>query len=105
MNNASSSSSHPPRNALQHQHRHQHRHQHQQRQRQATPIDNIHGSTAIEEEEDDVPLPVSTNEDNPDDPALHKRCIRRDQRIQFLDHLIRNLDMVIYCQISILYYM
>lgn len=90
MNNASSSIFHPQRNDT-----------HQQ-QRQATSIDNIHGSTATgEEEEEHVP----TSEDNRDDPVLRKRRIRRDQKIQFFDHLIRNLDMVVYCQLSILYYM
>lgn len=91
MNNASSSSSHPQPNDA------------DQQQQQATPIENIHGSTTTgeEEEEDHVP----TNENDRDEPALRKRHIRRDQRIQFFDHLIRNLDMVIYCQISILYYM
>ena len=35
----------------------------------------------------------------------HKRRIQRDQKASFLDHLIRNIDIVIYCQLSILYYM
>lgn len=48
---------------------------------------------------------MPTDEDDRDEPALRKRRIRRAQKLQFLDHLIRNLDMVIYCQISILYYM
>ena len=34
-----------------------------------------------------------------------KRRIQRNQKASFLDHLIRNIDIVIYCQLSILYYM
>ena len=34
-----------------------------------------------------------------------KRRIQRSQKASFLDHLIRNIDIVIYCQLSILYYM
>ena len=30
---------------------------------------------------------------------------QREQRAAFLDHLIRNIDIVFYCQLSILYYM
>ena len=30
---------------------------------------------------------------------------QREQRAAFLDHLIRNVDIVFYCQLSILYYM
>ncbi|MCJ1471148.1 hypothetical protein MMC07_009796 [Pseudocyphellaria aurata] len=87
MNNASSSSSHPQRNDT---------------EQRATPVDNVHGSTtAGEEEENHVPM----DEGDRDEPALRKRRIRRAQKLEFFDHLIRNLDMVIYCQISILYYM
>lgn len=90
MNNASSSSSHPQHNDI------------RQQQEGAISIDSIHGSTISgEEEEDHVP----TIEDDRQHPSLRKRRIRRDQKMEFFDHLIRNLDMVIYCQISILYYM
>ena len=34
-----------------------------------------------------------------------KRRRQREQRVAFLDHLIRNVDIVFYCQLSILYYM
>ena len=33
---------------------------------------------------------------------LHRQ---REQRAAFLDHLIRNIDIVFYCQLSVLYYM
>ena len=42
-----------------------------------------------------------------DNDALvqQKRRRQREQRAAFLDHLIRNIDIVFYCQLSILYYM
>lgn len=33
-----------------------------------------------------------------------KRLVR-DQKINFLDHLIRSIDIMVYCELSILYYM
>jgi len=39
------------------------------------------------------------------DPLQEKKRIQRDQKAAFLDHLIRNIDILIYCQLSILYYM
>ncbi len=55
--------------------------------------------------EDDVPLEEETaRSDGEDEPQRRKR-IQRDQRNIFLDHLIRNIDIMIYCQLSILYYM
>ena len=39
------------------------------------------------------------------DSVQRKRHRQRQQRTAFLDHLIRNLDIVFYCQLSILYYM
>lgn len=40
-----------------------------------------------------------------DDSAQQKRRRQREQRAAFLDHLIRNIDIIFYCQLSILYYM
>ena len=40
-----------------------------------------------------------------DDSAQRKRRRQREQRAAFLDHLIRNIDIIFYCQLSILYYM
>ena len=42
-----------------------------------------------------------------DEPAITqgKQRVRRDQRAAMLDHLIRNIDIMIYAQLSILYYM
>lgn len=40
-----------------------------------------------------------------DDSAQRKQRRQREQRATFLDHLIRNIDIVFYCQLSILYYM
>ncbi len=31
--------------------------------------------------------------------------VQRDQKAAFLDHLIRNVDIMIYAQLSVLYYM
>lgn len=64
--------------------------------------------------------PPPLNPDLPDDESLleeeaahideedehqYRKRIQRDQRHIFLDHLIRNIDIMIYCQLSILYYM
>ena len=42
---------------------------------------------------------------NNDASAQRKRRRQREQKAVFLDHLIRNIDIVFYCQLSILYYM
>ena len=34
-----------------------------------------------------------------------KSRLQRDQKATFLDNLIRNIDIMIYCELSILYYM
>lgn len=34
-----------------------------------------------------------------------RKSVREVQKMAFLDHLIRNLDIIIYCELSILYYM
>lgn len=46
---------------------------------------------------------VAANSD--DDSVQRKRRRQREQRAAFLDHLVRNIDIVFYCQLSILYYM
>lgn len=46
---------------------------------------------------------VATNSD--DDSVQRKRRRQREQRAAFLDQLIRNIDVIFYCQLSILYYM
>ena len=40
-----------------------------------------------------------------DDSVQRKRRRQREQRGVFLNHLIRNIDINFYCQLSILYYM
>ncbi|KAL8986604.1 MAG: hypothetical protein Q9177_004120, partial [Variospora cf. flavescens] len=40
-----------------------------------------------------------------EDPQHHVKKIRKRYQTQFLDHLIRQLDIMIYYQLSILYYM
>ena len=35
----------------------------------------------------------------------HKTRLQREKRGKFLDDLIRNIDIMIYCELSILYYM
>lgn len=42
---------------------------------------------------------------NDDDSVQRKRRRQREQKAAFLDHLIRNIDIIFYCQLSILYYM
>lgn len=44
------------------------------------------------------------------EPAAHPRVeeakrLRRDQKVQFLDHLIRSIDIMTYCELTVLYYM
>ncbi|CAF9909218.1 MAG: hypothetical protein ALECFALPRED_005414 [Alectoria fallacina] len=46
---------------------------------------------------------VAANSD--DDSVQWKRRRQREQRAAFLDQLIRNIDIMFYCQLSILYYM
>lgn len=40
-----------------------------------------------------------------DDSVQRKQRRQREQRAAFLDNLIRNIDIVFYCQLSVLYYM
>ena len=52
------------------------------------------------------PTTSSAAETNSDGGALQqKRRAQRDRKAAFLDHLIRNIDIMIYCQLSILYYL
>lgn len=46
---------------------------------------------------------VAANSD--DDSVQRKRRRQRGQRAAFLENLIRNIDIIFYCQLSILYYM
>lgn len=39
------------------------------------------------------------------DTAKRRKRAQQDQKAFFLDHLIRNIDIVIYAQLSVLYYM
>ena len=53
---------------------------------------------------DETPLEevaVSTGEDE----QQRRKRVQREQGNVFLDHLIRNIDIMIYCQLSVLYYM
>lgn len=38
-------------------------------------------------------------------PAEHEMRAQRNHKLSFLDNLIRNIDIMIYCELSILYYM
>lgn len=40
-----------------------------------------------------------------DGEEQNKRRLRQDRKATCLDHLIRNIDIMIYCQLSVLYYM
>lgn len=42
---------------------------------------------------------------NNDGEEQHKRHLQQDRKAACLDHLIRNIDIMIYCQLSVLYYM
>ena len=37
--------------------------------------------------------------------AQEKGRVRKKQRLVFLNHLIRNLDVIFYCELSVLFYM
>lgn len=54
--------------------------------------------------ENEAPLEETAASDSENNQQRRKR-MQRDQRDTFLDHLIRNIDIMIYCQLSILYYM
>lgn len=64
------------------------------------------------EDEDNDTVPANNNPDGGDDggdttitPEQRARRLRILKTIAFLDHLIRSFDFVVYCQISVLYYM
>lgn len=42
---------------------------------------------------------------NNDTEERHKRHLQQERKATSLDHLIRNIDIMIYCQLSVLYYM
>jgi hypothetical protein len=42
---------------------------------------------------------------NNDAEERQKRHLQQDRKATYLDHLIRNIDIMIYCQLSVLYYM
>jgi hypothetical protein len=44
-------------------------------------------------------------EGNNDGEGQRKRHLQQEKKAIFLDHLIRNIDIMIYCQLSVLYYM
>lgn len=74
---------------------------------------NNHGAIpSSSEDEDNDTVPANNNGDGVGDvsdtsltPEQHARRLRILKTIAFLDHLIRSFDLVVYCQISILYYM
>lgn len=74
---------------------------------------NSHGAIPSEEEDENNDTVAANNNgdgfgevsDNSTNPEQHARRLRILKTIAFLDHLIRNFDLVVYCQISILYYM
>ena len=49
-------------------------------------------------------LPSATTADDSNGDATLKR-LQLEKRVAFLDHLILNLDIMIYLQVSVLYYM
>ena len=51
---------------------------------------------------DDIPAALTADTSSP--LQVEKRA-QRDQKAAMLDHLIRDIDIVIYAQISVLYYM
>lgn len=80
------------------------------------PTNNNDGAIPSSTEDDDNDtLPANNNPDGGDDggdtttttttPEQRARRLRILKTTAFLDHLIRSFDLVVYCQISILYYM
>lgn len=43
--------------------------------------------------------------ENGTEPVQAKKYMQKVQKAAFLDHLIRNVDIMFYCQLSVLYYM
>lgn len=74
---------------------------------------NHHGAIpSSEEDEDNETVSANNNGDGVGDvsdtsttPEQRAQRLRILKTIAFLDHLIRSFDLVVYCQISILYYM
>ena len=54
---------------------------------------------------DAPPSPLTATPSIPTDSPEERKREYRDQKIKFLDHIIRNIDIMIYCELSILYYM
>lgn len=77
------------------------------------PNNNNDGAIPSSTEDDDnEAVPANNNPDGGDDgggttttPEQRARRLRILKTTAFLDHLIRSFDLVVYCQISILYYM
>ena len=53
-------------------------------------------------DQDASPMGAGASSSNPLD---QKKRVRKEMRTFFLDNLIRNLDIMIFCELSILYYM
>ena len=49
--------------------------------------------------------PASAGRCSTSSAAEQKYRAQKEQKLKFLDSLIRNIDIMIYCQLSILYYM
>lgn len=74
----------------------------------ASPSASDHGSHDLNDDTSNAPAIVSAAAVaavNDDDSVQRKRRRQREQRAVFLNHFIRNIDIVFYCQLSILYYM
>lgn len=73
----------------------------------ASPSASDHASHDLHDTSNAHPIApataVAANSD--DDSVQRKRRRQREQRVKFLDHLVRNIDIIFYCQLSILYYM
>lgn len=39
------------------------------------------------------------------EPMQEKKRMQKEQKTAFLDHLIRNIDIMFYCELSVIYYM
>ena len=52
----------------------------------------------------DAPAAAAAAADNAE-PSQERKRAQRDQQATMLEHLIRNIDIIVYAQLSALYYM
>ena len=55
--------------------------------------------------EDGPSSPTMAGTSSPENVQRQRKLIRKERTLKFLDHLVRDLDIIIYSELSVLYYM